>query len=157
MTRTAITRPRDPAPVLDAARATTLSDGWMADAVPLVITRGGREVATVVVQNIAGRRAEGHLATVSPLWCHRDVLDAVFLYLRLRLGIDLLRIPIPRGNVAAQVAALKAGFEVDGVIRGGSCDGSDAILMSRATDRPIGSPRPRSSHDAPGPVPAMED
>lgn len=157
MSTITITRPRDPVPDLTRAMRNTDSAGWMADAVPLVVRRGETILAVIVIQNIAGRRAEGHLDTYGPRWCHPDVLRAVFTYLRLRMQIDNLRIPMMRRNIGAQVAALKAGFEIDGVIRGGSCDGSDAIMMSRDTIVPNGSPRPRPSQETPGRMLVLED
>lgn len=129
--------PKNQAGALEDARHQTGSDGWMHDAVALQVWRGPDIMAIIVVQNFAGTSVDGHLATYSPRWCHPEALRVVYGYLRMRCRIERLRIPMVRSNTAAQIAALKAGFQIDGVILSGSCNGSDAIVMSRSMSAPI--------------------
>ncbi len=91
-------------------------------------------VAIAVLQNISTIGAEVHFVATKRNWATKRLLTAFFRYAFEVCRFPILRAPIAEHNVATQIAALKAGFRIDGRIRSGAADGADAILMTMKRD-----------------------
>lgn len=127
--------------LLRIAALLTNSTGWREDAYALAVydrIPDGDEAdrtfmrCIVVFQNRDARGADVHFAAVKKGWATRRLIGALLRYAFHPSfgGLKVIRAPIPEDNRQAMVAAIKAGFRIDGRLRAGAADGSDAIMFS---------------------------
>lgn len=91
--------------------------------------------AVLVVNEMFKHGCKVHIASDgSRRWATRDVLMRFSALVHLGMGINRMSIVIAATNVAAQIAALKIGFQVEGRERGGADDGSDGVMFSMLKD-----------------------
>lgn len=103
--------------LLEMAKVATKSTGWRNDAVAYGMRYGPDQppVAVIVFQAFEGGAAEMHFGMMNGHQMGTELVQAVFLlaFHPRAFGLMTLFAPISVSNVAAQVAALKVGFQVD--------------------------------------------
>lgn len=103
--------------LLKAAKVATKSTGWRNDAVAYGMRYGddAPPVAIVVFQAFEGGAAEMHFGMMNGHQMGPELVQATFLlaFHPRAFGLNTLFAPISIKNVAAQVAALKVGFQVE--------------------------------------------
>lgn len=62
-------------------------------------------------------------------WATPRIMKAVFGYPFVLLKLRRINLMVPENNQAATIVAIKMGFKVAGVMRGGAPDHSDAIIF----------------------------
>ena len=127
----------NPGNLLDIAAGATASAGWAPDAAPVgFIDDEGRIVAVAVFQNRTGDHADLHIGVIQGRHLNGKALRVLvkLAFDPAHLGLSTLWVPIPEGNVAAQLSALKMGFRFEARRRGYAADGGDVILMALRRD-----------------------
>lgn len=120
--------------LLEAAKVATKSFGWRDDAIAYGMRYGADQppVAVIVFQAFEGPGAEMHFGMMNGHQMGPELVEAAFLlaFHPRAFGLKTLYAPISIKNVAAQVAALKVGFQVDyrkpSIVPGGD----DVIVFS---------------------------
>lgn len=123
---------RDQAGHLDLAREATGSEGFLPDAKTLAAYDAETNdlVVIVVFENETTIASTIHFAAIQENWATQRLLRALFTYAFKFKASRRLRAMIPRWNIKTHIMALKSGFMIDGILRAGAADGSDAIVMS---------------------------
>lgn len=135
--------------LLEAAARETGSTGWAKDAQAVGFVDDRGLIGVAVYQNITAAHSDFHLAAMPG----RRLTQGVFkILIKLafhpdHMGLDALWLPIPEGNVKAQIASLKIGCQFEARRRGYSADGTDAILMALRRDNIITTQAPATPAD----------
>lgn len=118
--------------LLETARQLTESEGWKRDAVAFAVRRDGGEIICIgVFQDFAGREAEWHGAMIGEKLSPEVIQAMVALAFNPRfLNLKRVYAPVAESNRAAQIVALKCGYDFEYRKRGGAAGGEDAIVFS---------------------------
>lgn len=122
---------KDQPSLLEVAKTITASTGWKRDATAWGIYDGDDLRAVAVFQGFAGTGAEFHFGMMPGRRVGKDVMRGIIAMAMHPKGMDLqhLMAPIAVENVAAQIAALKCGAQIEARVRGSLWGGGDAILF----------------------------
>ena len=115
--------------LLSAALILTDSEGWAHDAHALGAYQGDHIIAVAVFQRITTLGAEAHFGG-SGAWQRRDIVSGIFKYAFDARRYRTLTFPIAWHNTAAQIAALKSGAHISGILGAGVIMDDDAITMT---------------------------
>jgi RimJ/RimL family protein N-acetyltransferase len=121
------------AEMLAAASAATESLGWSKDARAFgAIRDDGALVAVAVFENFTGKTADLHFAMLNGSKMGAETVSAIvqIAFHPRALDLDRLWTVTSEDNRAAQVAALKVGFQFEYRKRAGLWHGKDAIVFS---------------------------
>jgi RimJ/RimL family protein N-acetyltransferase len=94
----------------------------------LGIMRGPELVAGIVYNNFREANIEATIASVTPRWCSRRVLHAVFWYPFVQLGMIRLTAITESTNESVRAFLCRLGFQEEGVMRRGFRSGADAAV-----------------------------
>lgn len=91
--------------------------------------------AVLVINAHYGDRCSVHIASDGARrWATADVMTRISAYIHLGKKVNRMSAVIAASNVAAQIAALKIGFQIEGRERLGADDGTDGIVFSMLRD-----------------------
>lgn len=95
------------------------------------ILRNGELIAGIVYNNyIPGRTIEMSIASTHPKWCARKILNSLFAYPFLQLGVKRVQATSSIHNHHAHNFLERLGFQKEGVLRELYYGGGDAVLYS---------------------------
>ena len=128
---------RDEAGTLDGAWIMAMaggvfSEGW--DHALTNVDAGGRRLGGFALCHYLGASMTVHMAGADPRWCSRDLLWMTFHYAFVQLALTKLIAPVPSTNHPALAQDLRAGWQMEAVIRDATPDGHLMLLtMTRDT------------------------
>lgn len=92
-------------------------------------------LAVFVLNGIHNNQCSAHIASNnSGRWATNQVLRRLAGYVFEFKELNRVNLNIRRDNVAAQVLALKAGFQFEGILQQGFEVGTDSVLMGMTRD-----------------------